>query len=193
MVEAGFKKGKKLERWEAATQNPTAALKAIGALIVSASQRSFKTQKLGRDKWAPRAVPNIYGIIADFHKGTKNPPSRRFEPRLALRDTGRLAASIADKIQGRTVTVGSNLPYASVHQTGGPIESLPVTQQVRDLLAAFLKGSGKQWRKNLGFLFQLAPGEKLKGEVEARPFVGLTKEVVEDVAETIGVKIFEVR
>ena len=104
-----------------------------------------------------------------------------------------MSKSIAFKVAGNTVTVGSNLPYASVLHTGGKIESLPVTQNVRDRLAEFLRGPGRQWRSSLGFLFSLRLGETLKGEVEARPFLGITKQTIADVEEAVGVKIFEVK
>ena len=98
MTRAGFKKGAKIERWEAALKNPKKALTQIGALMVSESQRAFRAQKFGKDVWQERAVPNIYGIISDFHRGVSNPPKRRFEPRPALTDTGRLSKSIAFKV-----------------------------------------------------------------------------------------------
>ncbi len=197
MVTAEFDEGAKFERWQQALRNPSATLKAIGALMVSESQAAFRAQKFGKDKWAPRAVPNIYGIISDFHKGVANPPQRRFEATPALVDTGGLkgAGGIVFKVAGKTVTVGTSpaQQYAAVHQTGGPIESLPISAQVRELLGAFLKGSGKKWRDQLGFLFSKKEGETLKGTVEARPFLGITKQTIEDVEEVVGVKIFEVK
>jgi phage gpG-like protein len=38
-----------------------------------------------------------------------------------LRDTGALAASIVYSVEGDTLTVGSNLPYAPIHNFGGTI------------------------------------------------------------------------
>ena len=195
MARASFKRGAKIERWERALDNPQAALKQIGSFMVSESQGAFQAQGFGKEKWKPRAVPNIYGIIADFHAGKERPPKRRFEARDVLVDTGRLKGptGVAWKIISKnTVEVGSNLPYAGVLHAGGKIESLPITQKVRDLLAAFLKGPGKEWRKALGFLFSKKVGETLKGEVEARPFVGITKQTEKDILEAVGVKIFEV-
>jgi len=188
---AGFNEGDKMRRWGRNLENPSAALKQIGALMVAESQRAFKAQKFGKDAWSPRGVPNVYGIIADFHAG-RRPPARRFEPRPALRDTGRLAASISFKVSGDSVSVGSNLDYASVLHSGGPIESKPITEQVRKLLGKFLKGAGKQWKKQLGFILNKKfKGETLKGEVQARPFVGITTQTRKDIEEAIGVRIME--
>jgi len=190
---AGFDKGAKVGRWEAGLDNPEAALKQIGALMVAESQRAFKLQAFGKARWAPRAVPNTYGIIADFAlKGRASPPNRRFEPRPALRDTGRLSKSIAFSVAGNTVTVGTNLDYASVLHSGGQIESKPVTQDVKDKLARFLKGKGRQWASKLGHIFQIKTGDTKKGTVEARPFIGITKQTLDDVKEAVGVAIFEV-
>jgi len=40
-----------------------------------------------------------------------------------LRDTGALAASITYSVSGNTVTIGSKLPYAPIHQYGGVIKA----------------------------------------------------------------------
>lgn len=189
-----FDPGDKMRRWKTNLSNPHAALKQIGALMVAESQRAFKDQRFGSEEWEPRAPINVYGIIADFHAGKKSPPARRFEKRPALRDTGRLASSISFKVSGDSVTVGSNLPYAAVHQKGGPIESMPINDQVREALWKWLKGKGKSYQRDLGWLLNKKfKDETLKGEVEARPFVGITKQLREDVKEVIGAEIMEVR
>lgn len=194
MTRATFKKGAKIERWERALENPSGALKQIGAVIVAESQRSFREQQHGQDKWVPRAPVNVYGILADFTKGSK-PPARRFERRPALRDSGRLANSIAFRLDGRmTVTIGTNLDYAPVLHFGGPIESEPVTGPVRRALWKWLKPKGSELKAQLGWLLNKKfKGETLKGEVPARPFVGITKSTIEDVRELIGVEIMEIR
>mgnify|MGYP006908281628 CR=1 FL=1 len=67
--------------------NPRPVLRAIGAMVDSDSQSSFRNQKLGPVAWPPRAVPNIAGIVGDLNVG-RRPPSRRFQARPALIDTG---------------------------------------------------------------------------------------------------------
>jgi len=194
MASKEFDEGDKMRRFKTNLANPGAALKQIGAFMVSESQRSFKLQKFGKTGWRERAPINVFGIISDFHAGKKAPPNRRFDTRPALRDTGRLAQSIAFKVSGDTVTVGSNLPYAGVHQHGGPVESLPITQAVQTALGKWLQGKGSELQEKLGPLLSPSKtGKTLKMEVPARPFVGVTKQTEADILEAIGVKIFEVK
>jgi|GEM_PF-2999417 phage gpG-like protein len=195
MVRAQFEPGGKVQRIEANLDRPNAALKQIGALMVSESQQAFKAQKFGKDSWEARAPINVYGIIADFAEGRKKPPDRRFQPRPALRDTGRLAASIAFQIvSDDTVEVGTNLEYASVHQGGGRIESKKITPTVRKALWAWLKKQNRELKSQLGFLLNKKfENKSLVGEVQARPFIGVTDQTIKDVEEAIGVRIMEVR
>lgn len=195
MARAQFEPGAKVQRIEANLDRPNAALKQIGALMVSESQRAFKAQTFGKDAWQARAPVNVYGIIADFAEGKKKPPERRFQTRPALRDTGRLAASIAFQVIGSdTVEVGTNLEYASVHQAGGRIESKKITPAVRKALWSWLKKQSKELKGQLGFLLNKKfENKSLVGDVPARPFVGVTDQTIEDVEETIGVRIMEVR
>jgi phage gpG-like protein len=194
MTRATFKKGAKVGRWEKALENPQRALKQIGALMVAESQKSFRDQQHGEDKWEPRAPVNAYGIIADFSKGG-TPPARRFESTPALKDTGRLSGSIAFKVNGRSsVSVGSNLPYAGTMQHGGAIESEKISSSVRRALWKWLKDEDKDLKASLGWLLNKKFKNKtLKGETPARPFVGITKNTIEDVREVVGVEIMEVR
>lgn len=191
-----FEKGAKIERIESKLANPEAALRQVGALMVAESQRAFRDQKFGEQAWdARKGKINVFGIIADFYEGKKSPPARRFESRPVLRDTGRLAASIAFRMAGvDVVEVGSNLPYAPVLHHGGEIESKPINQQVRDALAAWLKSKGRGYRKQLGWLLNKKfEGKTLKGRVPARPIVGITPQTIEDVREAVAVKIMEAK
>ncbi len=195
MARATFKKGAKVKRWEKNLDNPQAALKQIGALMTAESQRAFKDQKFGKEPWQPRGQVNVFGIIADFHAGKRTPPARRFETRPALRDTGRLSASIAFKLLGsKVVEVGSNLPYAGVHHTGGEVESEPITESVQRLLGNWLKNKGSEFKNRLGVLLnKKLRGTTLKMDVPERPIVGITKQTLKDVQEAVGVKIMEAK
>jgi len=186
--------GAKLGRMHDRLVNPDAALKQIGALGVAASQKAFKAQEFGNTKWKPRGVPNFMGIIADFAAGKATPPKRRMQDRPALRDTGRLAQSIAFQVQGATVEWGSNLDYASVMNFGGVSESAPLTDTVRDKLAKWLKKRDAGVRKKLGWLLNPKfAGKRVKVTVPARPFVGVTDELMADIEDVIGATIFGVR
>lgn len=186
-----FKKGAKVEGWERNLNNPSRTLKQVGILLVAQAQENFEDQAFGSKKWQPRAVPNVYGILADLDAG-KNPPARRFEDRPALIDTGRLRSSIAFRIlNATTVEVGTNVPYADVHQEGGPIESVKIRRAV---VWAWLREQSKELKKQLGWLVNPKfDGETLKGEVEARPFLGITPQLRKDVARWVGVSIVETK
>ena len=192
MSKVNFKKGAKLERWEKALQNPKKALKQIGVLMVAESQASFRNQKHGSKKWEGRAPVNVYGIIADFSKGS-TPPARRFQTRPALKDTGRLSGSISYKVSGSAVEVGTNLDYAGVHQFGGAIESEKITKPIQQALNKWLKPKDKGLKESLGWLLNKKfTGQTLKGKVPARQFVGITKQTIEDIREEVGVEIMEI-
>jgi phage gpG-like protein len=188
-----FKKGAKVGRIETNLDNPQAALKQIGVLMVAESQRAFKAQQFGAKKWDQRAPINVFGIIADFTAGKTKPPNRRFDREPALRDTGRLSSSIAYQVQGKIVEVGTNLEYAAVHQTGGETESKPLTESVQKKLARWLKKQPTELQDRLGWLTdEERRGDTLKQTVPARPFVGITPETRKTITKALGVKIMEV-
>lgn len=195
MAEPSYSPGAKLERIERALQNPEKALKQIGALMTAESQGAFVEQEFDQKKWPERRVPNVFGILADFAAGKKAPPQRRFEARPVLRDTGRLAASIAwHIITSDTVEVGTAVDYAAQHQAGGEVESVEITPKVQSALWAWLKKQDRGIRAKLGWLLNRKyTGTKLKARIPARPFVGLTRQGKKDIEHTIGVAIAEVR
>ena len=195
MARAEFDRGAKIRRWETRLGKPTAALKQIGAMMTAESQRSFRMQRFGRKAWKARGEVNLFGIIADFAAGKRAPPQRRFQRRPALRDTGRLAASISWRLVGtEIVEVGSNLDYAAVHQFGGEVESEPITERVQKALWKWLKGRGSAYKSKLGWLLNRKfRDQKLTMEVPERPFVGITKTTIRDVKQIVGVAIMEAR
>lgn len=191
-----FDKGKKLGRIEANLANPEPVMRVIGALVVSESERAFEDQRHDGRRWSARAVPNVYGIIADLAGPASAPAGRRFDSRPALVDTGRLRSSIDSDVvnNGRTAVIGTTVDYAAVHQFGGRIESETISATVQQKLGRWLRGQGAQFRNRLAFL--LSPsllGKKLQGTVEARPFLGLTDRTIAQAHRAIGVEIFEVK
>lgn len=192
---AEFEKGEKIERWERNLDQPSAALKQVGVMMVAESQRAFREQKFDGKPWEPRGPINILGLIQDFYDG-RTPPSRRFQSTPVLRDTGRLAASIAWKQVGNNVVeVGSSLPYAGVQHTGGEVESKPLTETVRDRIAAWFRTKqGKPFQKSLGWLLaKKFAGKSIKSRVHKRPIVGVTKQTIADVQQVVGIKIMETK
>lgn len=194
MPRVTFKKGKKMERVERNLKNPVAALGQIGALLVAESQRSFREQQFDGQVWDARAPVNVFAIIRDFSEGKRKPPNRRFEMRPALRDTGRLASSIAFQVHGDTVEVGTNVEYAAVHQTGGVTESERLTSKARSGLWKWLKKQPLELKRRLGWVLNKKfRGEKLKQEVPARPFLGITDNARKGVRKIIGLEIVEAK
>lgn len=195
MATEEFDRGAKVRRWEKSLENPSAALKQVGLLMVSESQRAFRDQKFGGKAWRERSTPNVFGILADFAAGKSKPPGRRFEGRPAGRDTGALASSISYKlVSADTVEVGSNLPYAGKIHAGGKTESAKITESVQQSLWRWLKGSGKAYRKRLGWLLNKKfRDQTLTATLPARPFVGLTKQTKQDVKRVIGAVLMEAK
>lgn len=192
MAEPSYSPGARLRKIERTLDNPERPLKKIGALMTAESQEAFSEQEFDEKQWPGRRVPNVFGILADFAAGKKSPPQRRFESRPALRDTGRLAASISWSIVASdTVEVGTNLAYAGVQHAGGDVESVEITEKIQDALWAWLrKKKNQEWRSKLGWLLNKKfRGTKLKARVPARPFVGLTRQGRKDIEEAIGVTI----
>lgn len=194
MTRATFKKGAKMERMEKALQNPRVALKQIGALLVADSQKAFKAQQFDGKAWDARAPVNVFGVLSDFAQGKRKPPGRRFEERPALRDTGRLASSIAFQVSGLTVEVGTSLDYAAVHQRGGETESVPITGKVRRALWKWLKKQPLELKRRLGWVLNKKfRDEKLKQNVPARPFLGISDRSRKGIKKVIGVEIVEAK
>lgn len=190
MAETRVDKGLRFRTWERNLQRPEAALKQVGAILTSASQQAFKAQAFGKVQWKPRSVPNVFGLLADFDQGRTSPPGRRMDPRPALRDTGRLAASISFRLMGDAVEVGSVLPYASVHNVGGDVESVTITERVQKGLGRWLQRQPKSVQRQLAFLLNpKRRGTRLQGKVPARPFVGLTPQLRKDIREVVGTTI----
>jgi len=161
--------------------HPDEIFQGVGGLLVAQAHQAFRDQKFGDEVWPPRypnqSAPkvNVAGVLSDINHGGK-PKSRRFEDRPALLDQGDLMKSIAPTIDGTTVTHGSSLPYAQVSHAGGQ-STQAVHPFARIVLAEFLK-SNKQYRKKLGFLFNV---ESLTTNHVPRPFIGLTDETEEKI------------
>lgn len=163
----------------AAARDPRQLLQAVGLMMVGRSQRAFTDQ--GRDgAWSPRAVPNRVGVILDLQEG-RNPPERRWDARPAGIDSGRLRSSIAFKVQGARVVVGSSLPYASDVQRGSS-KTIPLDRSTKHALAAWIRGLGgarkTQAQRAFGPLFRQS---SLSVVVPPRPFLVLTQDDRRDI------------
>ena len=193
MTRATFDQGAKIKRVGQQLSDPRKALKQIGAMMLAESQASFKQQRFGKSRWRARSAINVFGIIGDFAQGRRKPPARRFQDRPALRDTGRLANSIAFAVKGKYVEVGTNVPYASVHNFGGVSKSERITAQVQRGLWSWLKKQDEGMKSRLGWLLSKnMQGQELETRVPKRQFVGITAQTRKDIRTAIGVRIMEV-
>lgn len=193
MARVTFVKGAKWTRLEHNLANPEKALKAIGIVMVAESQRAFTEQRLGDTAWPERAPVNVFGLLYDFSVGRTEPLQRRFERRPALRDTGRLAQSIASRVGGNnTVEVGSNVEYASVHQFGGETESVPMTSGMRRAVWTWLQKQSTALKRQVGWVLNRKFIDKrITQTVPARPFLGITDRTRTAVRSILGVEIME--
>jgi phage gpG-like protein len=159
----------------AASKDPGPLLESIGLLMAGRTQAAFRDQGRGGNQWPGRGVPNRIGILEDLRAG-RTPPERRFEARPAGIDTGRLRSSIAYRVEGNSVVIGSNLSYASDVQRGSP-KTIQVQGDLRKALAAWLRSlTGDRraaMRRAFGYLFHVGA---LTVKVPARPFVLLTED-----------------
>lgn len=193
MSRVTFEQGAKMRRMSGKLADPSVALKQIGVMMVAESQASFKAQSFGNRKWRERGKVNVFGIISDFAQGRRKPPARRFETRPALRDTGRLANSIAFAVKGRTVEVGTTVPYASLHNFGGVSKSEKITPQIQQGIWSWLKKQNRELKRRLGWLLNSKfENQQLEMRVPKRQFVGVTMQTRKAIRKTIGVEIMEV-
>lgn len=180
----------------------------IGTLVTVDSKRSFIRQRLGTIEWAQRypglrkPFVNIAGALADFIAGHTDPAPSQFKDRPALLTTGALQRSIKSRvIDSTTVEVGSDKPYAALHQEGGTSEQSygPDTQErIRDWLYELRQGRNRQGQyttKGLharpgreGYIKHLTPLLHKTTRVQnvlARPFIGVTDEAEAQIQQAV--------
>ena len=127
-------------------ENPEKALKECGLVLLRSVARNFKAG--GRPvRWRPskRAL----------REGGKT-----------LIDTARLKNSMTMRVLGRSLTVGTNVKYARIHQLGGKLDkNVTVKQHYRYITQAF--GKDIDGRKVLVKQHQ----RKMDTYIPARPFL----------------------
>jgi phage gpG-like protein len=93
----------------------------------------------------------------------------------------------------KIVEVGTNVPYASLHNFGGVSKSEKISGTVRKNLWAWLKKQNKDLKGRLGWLLNRKfKDQKLEQKVPKRQFVGVTLQTRKAIKKTIGVEIMEV-
>ena len=174
-------------RLKGAIADKRSILEQIGALMEAESQEAFARQRLGDIRWEPRypnqgdPFINVAGAVSDFAKGATEPRSRRYQRRPAAMDTGEMQNSVRSRVvDDESVEVGSNLKRAPFHQFG-LVSTQEVTQEMKNAIARFLLSDrGAQYREKLSFL-TLPNTNRLDTEIVARPFLGVTPELEEDI------------
>ena len=148
---------------------------AVGVYMVGQTQKAFREQRRGSQDWPARSVPNRMGVLVDLKNG-KTPPSRRWDARPAGIDTSRLRQSIAFRVDGGKVIVGSNLPYASDVQRGATKTIQldgPLRHALADWLRSLPKGKRAAARQAFGFMFHQG---SFTVTTPPRPFLMVTPE-----------------
>jgi len=126
-------------------------IKQIGAMIARDARQAFTDQRFGDHVW-PEKYPNqtddpfisIAGVVQDFSEGNTKPRSETFERRPALQRTATLSRTISHQLVGEDgVEIGTETPYASLHQSGGQSEQ-DVTDNIKHAIDAWLGKSKKK-------------------------------------------------
>ncbi len=141
-------------------------LDQIGLYLVSQTLRHFA---LGGPGWKPLKP----STVAHRRKGSAVP----------LRDTGRLMNSIAHKVEGNKVKVGTNVEYASTHQFGarkGQYGTKTMVQHVREHVRR-RKGASERVRAHERRRTIQIPW----GDVPARPFLYITADDIRTMEEIV--------
>ncbi len=171
--------GDRIRLIKEALADPRPPLIRIGAMLTTRSQDAFTDQ--GREEeWPERITPNIPGILSDLERGA-TPPARRFQPRPAAIDTGRLRNSITwHLIENAAVEVGTNLPYASLIQFGGVV-MIPITGPMKSRLSDLIADDPEHYET----LEHLLHKDEWKQRVASRVFVTVTPTDEEDIIEVV--------
>lgn len=167
--------------------DPTEALDAIGFEMVQRTIRGFDEQGRGDEKWPPRSVPNVAAIARVISEG-KNIRDRYYIPRPALIDNSTLKNSWKHVVQGKTVVIGTTLPYAVIHQEG--LQSV-VKSRVPDLVRSGNKKAIRELAKleKRGFKKEakrLRKAKEIKVRVPRRVMLQFTEEDVEMAANVLA-------
>lgn len=117
----------RIKELQAAGSNMSQAWRAAGISIVNRIRLGFR---MGRDPWGNTWQPIKWRAPRISAKGGITKAGRRQRqanfagtPGQPLVDTGRLRRSIVERAQPNSVTVGTNLIYARVHQFGARIKA----------------------------------------------------------------------
>jgi len=140
---------RKLHEVSAKLNDPTPLMKAIAGILESETEENFQQQ--GRPHWVP--LSPAYEAAKAKRKGTT--------VLKILQDSGILAGSLSTRYGSDYAEIGSNVPYAAIHQLGGQTRSHTIRPRDKKALA-FTGKNSKQVVKVVHH-----PGSK----IPARPFL----------------------
>lgn len=187
-----------LDRLAEAVEDPTPILKKIGGLGKQSSIDAFENQEFAGVKW-PRYYPNqpapsfnIAGILTDLAGGQKEPSDRDINPRPVLVKSGALKTTLAMEVNSQDASVrwGTPLDYGQIHQDGGK-STIPVTPQAKEKLKNWLftkSGKVRKGKERAAKVLGKYTKDKVNQytvNVARRPFVGITKQMGEDIKEML--------
>lgn len=106
--------------------------------------------------------------------------------RAVLVKGGHLKRSIRILRQGKqSVTVGSNLPYAGIHNEGGKIEQTITPKQRAFFWAKFEETDNDMWKR-------MALSKKLKIRIPRRQFLGNSTDLQKRLARLVRLRLLKV-
>jgi phage gpG-like protein len=180
-------------------RNKAKLLSGIGELIVSEALQNFKDEAFEGQKWKPRKDGSSAG--------------ERTRRRNLLVQSGKLRRSIrVVKVSKNSVTVGSDVPYAKIHNEGGVTHPKISPKMRRFAWAMYYKNKGSadknadsvndsairrfkvgsdkaNFWKNLA----LTPKTSLRVEIPARPFLRITPLLREKIKKKILDNLFKLK
>jgi phage virion morphogenesis protein len=137
------------------------AMRAISQIMLDAVEENF--EQGGRPKWTPLSP----GTIAErLRKGT-------WPGQILVRSAGGLAASISASYDATSATVGTNKPYAAIHQFGGRTRPHVIRPKGKKALAW---AGGRHPVKSVNH-----PGS----QIPARPFLSLMEDDRREIVATM--------
>jgi phage gpG-like protein len=153
--------------------NKPRLMREIGELVVNDALKNFKDEAFEGQKWKPRKD----GSSTGDRGGRRN----------LLVKSGKLRRSIrVTKATANSVSVGSDVPYAKIHNEGG-VTNPKVTPRSRRFFWAMYKKTGNPRFKAMATTKQ----NSFRVNIPARPFLKITPKLKEKIKAKINETIFK--
>ena len=176
---------KVMERIANKLNDPQPIMEKLGAMAANEVRRNFTVGGRyfspenpigGKNKWKPLSKTTIEIKKSQGNSG----------PYTILKDTGRLSSSIVSKATKDTVTVGTNMVYAALHQFGakaGQFEMLIKAHiRKRKVTGSELLKSGKLGKiKPMTINTSVKAHMRKSPEIPARPFMNIHPESLQNI------------